>query len=160
MKELSGKPEVKAIGECGLDRLCNVPWDLQLEAFYWQINLAKEVQKPMIIHCVRAQQDVLKRVKDAGIPFVFHGFNRSLSMANEIIDAGGNLSLSLDFLNTETGQKVASNVNNKFIFLETDDAAFTIQEAYICLAKIWKKEMTEVEYIVAQNANRIGLKLS
>lgn len=160
MNELSVKPEVIAIGECGLDKLCKVSWELQLDAFHWQVNLAKVVQKPLIIHCVRAQQDILKVIKDIGVSFVFHGFNRSSHMANEIIEAGGSLSLSLDFLKTENGQRVAMNVDQKSIFLETDDATFSIQEAYICLAKIWKKELRDVEDIIAQNANRIGLKLS
>jgi len=158
MSELSNKPEVLAIGECGLDKLCQVSWDLQLEAFHWQINLAKEVSKPLIIHCVRAQQDILRILKDIEVPFIFHGFNRSLAMANDIINAGGSISVNALFLRTQSGQEAMRGINQNSIFLETDDDQISIHEAYLCLANIWKKELIEVEDIIEQNTSRIGLK--
>lgn len=158
MKELSNKPEVLAIGECGLDKLCKVSWDLQLEAFHWQINLAKEVRKPLIIHCVRAQQDILRILKDVEVPFVFHGFNRSLDMANDILNAGGCISVNAQFLKTQSGQDLMKGINQNSVCLETDDDSISIHEAYLCLANIWKKELIEVEEIIEQNIGRIGLK--
>lgn len=158
MNELSVKPEVMAIGECGLDKLCKVSWELQLEAFHWQINLAKAVQKPIIIHCVRAQQDILKIIKEVDVIFVFHGFNRSLAMANDILNAGGGISVNVKFLKTKQGQDTMKKINQNSVFLETDDDSISIHEAYLCLANIWQKKLSQVEDIIEQNTSRIGLK--
>jgi TatD DNase family protein len=158
MNEFSVKPEVMAIGECGLDKLCKVSWELQLEAFHWQINLAKAVQKPMIIHCVRAQQDILKIIKEVDVIFVFHGFNRSLAMAYDILNAGGVISVNAKFLKTKQGQDTMKKINQNSVFLETDDDSISIHEAYLCLANIWQKKLSQVEDIIEQNTSRIGLK--
>ncbi len=52
------KPQVIAIGECGLDKLCATEWNRQLHLFEKQIVLANELKKPLIIHCVRAYHEV------------------------------------------------------------------------------------------------------
>ena len=159
MQDLIKKENVLAIGECGLDKLCKVPWNLQLDAFKWQLELAEKSKKPVIVHCVRAQQEILRLLNDFNIEFVFHGFKRSLKMAQDIVVAGGGISLDVNFLRTKVGQEVASSIPNQFIFLETDDQPISVLEAYICLAEIWQKGVVEVEEIIFENAKRIGLNI-
>ncbi len=159
LQDLIKKENVLAIGECGLDKLCKVPWNLQLDAFTWQLELAEKSKKPVIVHCVRAQQEILRLLYDFNVEFVFHGFKRSLKMAQDIVNAGGGISLDVNFLRTEVGGQVAISIPHQFIFLETDDQPISVLEAYICLAEIWKKSMEEVEDIISQNAKRIGLNI-
>ena len=159
MQNVVQRDNVLAIGECGLDKHCKVPWDLQMEAFKWQLELAEKSKKPVIVHCVRAQQEILRLLNDFNVEYVFHGFNRTLAMAVEIIEMGGFVSMTAAFLRTENGRSIARNIEQNSIFLETDNDLSSISEAYICLANIWQKSMDEVEQIIAQNTKRIGLKM-
>ncbi len=64
-----------AIGECGIDkRYENI--DAQQELFRVQVEVAKELAKPLIIHCVRAIGEVLKITKDFPYPRVLHAYHK------------------------------------------------------------------------------------
>ncbi|MEQ1800128.1 MAG: TatD family hydrolase, partial [Lacibacter sp.] len=58
LKKWSAQPNVLAIGECGLDRACRTDFRLQKDIFLKQVQWANELQKPLIIHCVKAHEDV------------------------------------------------------------------------------------------------------
>lgn len=149
-------PSVLAVGECGLDKLCHVSWDLQMRAFESQLVMAQNGKKPLIIHCVKAQQEILQLLKGYQGTFVFHGFNRTLRMAEQIIDGGGCISINAHFLTRPHGQELALKVNREHLFLETDDRQESIQQAYLCLAEIWHESLEVVEAQMEQNAKRWG----
>ena len=149
-------PSVLAVGECGLDKLCHVPWDLQMRAFESQLVMAQKGKKPLIIHCVKAQQEILQLLGGYQGTFVFHGFNRTLGMAEAIIDHGGCISVNAHFLTLPQGREVALKANRQHMFLETDDRQESIQQAYLCLAEIWQESLEVVEAQMEQNAKRWG----
>jgi len=149
-------PSVLAVGECGLDKRCQVPWDLQMRAFESQWVMAQSVKKPLIIHCVKAQQEILQLLGGYQGTFVFHGFNRTLGMAEAIIDHGGCISVNAHFLTLPQGREVALKANRQHMFLETDDRQESIQQAYLCLAEIWQESLEVVEAQMEQNAKRWG----
>ena len=149
-------PSVLAVGECGLDKRCHVPWDLQMRAFESQLAMAQSVKKPLIIHCVKAQQEILQLLRGYQGTFVFHGFNRTLRMAEAIIDHGGCISVNGHFLTLPQGSEVALKANRQHMFLETDDRQESIQQAYLCLAEIWQESLEVVEAQMEQNAKRWG----
>lgn len=65
---LAREPEVKAVGECGLDYFRDFsPRDLQRRAFAWQLELAKATGKPVFLHQRDAHEDFLAILKDHGI---------------------------------------------------------------------------------------------
>ena len=82
------RPEVVAIGECGLDKLTATGWDTQCRAFEWQIALAETLRKPLVIHCVKAFQECLAFLKQTTVPVIFHGVNNRLTVIRPVIDAG------------------------------------------------------------------------
>lgn len=59
LEKLCRHPLFLALGECGLDKSIATPISLQIEVFSAQIALAKRLEKPMIIHCVRAYNELL-----------------------------------------------------------------------------------------------------
>ena len=67
-----------AIGECGLDKLSKVNFNLQQEVFVEQIKLANRVKKPLIIHCVKAFNELINclNLNDNKMPVIVHGFNK------------------------------------------------------------------------------------
>ncbi|HSN59572.1 MAG TPA: TatD family hydrolase, partial [Ferruginibacter sp.] len=54
---------ILAIGECGLDKVCKTGFTLQQQVFIAQLLWANEIKKPLIIHCVRAHEDLLLLLK-------------------------------------------------------------------------------------------------
>ena len=139
------KPEVLAIGECGLDKLTGTTWDLQLEAFRKQIMLAEQLKKPLIVHCVRAFQQVLSELKGVKVPVIFHGVNNKRSVLQPVIDSGHYLSFGKALLgNSESIRETFIATPLDKIFLETDDAAADIREIYksaSLIKKIGEKEI-------------------
>lgn len=98
LKELAEAKEVVAIGECGLDyyRLEQddlVSKDKQKKAFIEQIYLARDVNKPLMIHCRNAFGDlidILEANRDALLEFpgVIHFFSGDLGEAEALLDMG------------------------------------------------------------------------
>jgi len=85
LKIASKNKQVVAIGETGLDKVCNTNMKLQQKAFSEQIIWANEICMPMIIHCVRAYEEVLHMLlkHKNKMPVIFHGFNKSLPVAEQ-----------------------------------------------------------------------------
>lgn len=130
-------PEVVAIGECGLDRLCKTDNMLQQQVFKAQVHLANETKKPLILHVVRAHEDVLKILKllNNTSPFIFHGFNKNKKLAQKILDAGGYLSFGKGVHLAQIAEIVEHIAPDRF-FLETDDAPVSIASIYEAVATI------------------------
>ena len=74
-----------AIGECGLDKLHETSWELQKEVFLAQISLAVRLQKPLIIHCVKAYNECGLFLKSINVFAVFHGFNKKEAVLLQLL---------------------------------------------------------------------------
>ncbi len=75
-----------AIGECGLDRACHSPIDIQISVFDFQLHLAKTLQKPLIIHCVKAFDLLIPKIKTISVPVIIHGFNQSEQIMKQLLE--------------------------------------------------------------------------
>lgn len=156
IKEKLRLPEVVALGECGLDRVCKTDFTLQLQAFEAQVNLANENKKPLILHVVRAQEDVLKmldKLKNVS-PFIFHGFNKNNIMAQIILDAGGHLSFGKAVQNAAVAAVVKHIAPDRF-FLETDDAQVSIAAIYEEVARIRNSSVEALSLQIQKNTAQI-----
>jgi TatD DNase family protein len=68
LRDLARAPEVRAVGECGLDYFRDFsPRDLQRRAFAWQLALAKELGKPVFLHQRDAHDDFLAILREHGV---------------------------------------------------------------------------------------------
>lgn len=76
-------PHCIALGETGLDRLCDVAFDIQVAAFRQHLECAQNFFMPLIIHSVKAHGDVLSLLHDYRLPArgVIHGFHGSFEQA-------------------------------------------------------------------------------
>lgn len=143
-----------AIGETGLDKAIGSDWGLQLKVFEKQIRLAEEFGKPMIIHSVRAWSDLLalRKSSSAKATWIFHGFNSSIQMANQLIDSGCMLSFGKSLL--QPGKKIReimAEISSENFFLETDDADVNIEDIYKAVSNI--KNLPLEKMIKAQHEN-------
>ncbi|MFN3020334.1 TatD family hydrolase [Chryseobacterium sp. TY3] len=154
-KNRAQEPNCLAIGECGLDALVEVDSGLQEEIFMQQILLANKLQKPVIIHCVRRHQDLLKFQKIAKVPMIVHGFNKKESIATNLLNAGFYLSFGKSLLENLSLQSVFKECPNHRFFLETDAAEINISEIYDKSSSIKAMSTSEMQQLIKQNLNLI-----
>jgi len=132
-------PEVRAVGECGLDRTCPTDMRLQQKVFARQIRLANDCRKPLVIHCVRAFPETLAMLKEAEVPAVFHGFNKKQAIADDILAQGHYLSFGAALLRPGAAAQALARTPAGAFFLETDDSAGAgIEEIYRAAGHIRK----------------------
>jgi TatD DNase family protein len=147
------KPTVIAVGECGLDKICPVNFALQKTVFAAQIHLANRINKPLIIHCVKAFDEVLKALQQQHnkVPVIFHGFNKSKEMAQQLINKGCYLSFG-KALQQQRLQQVIQTAAASKIFLETDNAAVSIQDIYGLAAAALQIDINTLSLQLQKNA--------
>jgi TatD DNase family protein len=152
MEIASKSKNVWAIGECGLDRICETPFKWQQEIFTNQVLWANQIAKPIIIHCVRAHREVLSILKECKnhMPVVFHGFNNNYDVAEDIINAGGYLSFGKALFNPNI-QKIFSKISTNKIFLETDQSECSIDSIYKQASKIKQVSTAQMSNQIFQN---------
>ncbi len=118
LKKLAQHKNCLAVGECGLDTLCDANYEVQKLIFEKQLQLALELKKPVIIHIVKAYEELQTMCKPYlhQIPIIIHGFTKSNEMAEQLLHQGFYLSLSLKFFRNHDAKKLPLDK----IFLETD----------------------------------------
>lgn len=131
LKSFTGRKKVVAIGEIGLDYYYdNSPREIQREKFIEQLNLAKEVDLPVIIHTRDAAQetfDILEKAQDDNLEGVIHCYSGSVEMALEYIKMGFYISLGgpVTFKNARVSREVAKAVPIDRLLIETDSPYLT-----------------------------------
>jgi TatD DNase family protein len=162
MKIIASQLEIIAIGETGLDKSIKIPFDLQLQAFQMQIRIAEEVNKPMIIHCVRAYNEVfeLKLKSSNQKPWVIHWFNASREMGLQLIEKGFYLSFGhMLFQEKSKAFKAFYHLPLENIFFETDDAGYDIDEIYYRASELLSIPLNDLELRIEKNfINFFGIK--
>lgn len=156
LKQWSNHQHVLAIGECGLDKVCSTDFSLQQEVFAQQILLANTIQKPLIIHCVRAWEEVfsLLKKKENKIPVIFHGFAKNAAMARRITSNGYYISFGKT-LQQERVREALRHIPPERFFLETDDAALSIETVYDLAASSLSIDHNSLSLQLQQNATAV-----
>lgn len=152
LKSIGGQQNVVAIGECGLDRLTKTDWNRQMKYFEKQLDLATSLNKPVILHCVRAFAETTGMLKGITVPVIFHGVNKKLSAVEPLIQSGYFLSFGKAILNpSETIIHTLKAVPSAQLFLETDDAETSIQDIYKTAAGIRNISENEIALQLQKN---------
>lgn len=125
------QPNCLAIGECGLDKLITTPLDIQKKVFEQQLQLAIKYNKPVIIHCVKAFDELIEICKPYFncIPLIIHGFNKSETLAKQLIDKGFYLSLHHNIL-LKSDFNIQGLPLTKLFFETDNDPNLLIQDIY------------------------------
>ncbi len=147
-----GYKNCKAIGECGLDKLKNPDLNTQKEILHKQLELAIKYDKPIIIHCVKAFDELIEVCKpfENKIKLIIHGFNKSEELALQLISKGFYLSLNHTIFNKE-------NFNFKLLpitklFFETDDnTLLSISDVYKMASVKLKRDENELKEYIYSN---------
>ncbi|MBI9021334.1 MAG: TatD family hydrolase [Verrucomicrobia bacterium] len=131
LREQAARPETVAIGETGLDYFYEPEKAKEQKALFFQcLEIAAEVQKPVIIHTRDADDDTLGMLADfskgwKGDPSrlgVLHCFTRDQPFARELLDLGFHISFSgiVTFANADPLRAVAKFIPEDRLLIETD----------------------------------------
>ena len=116
--------KVKAIGEIGIDyHYEDIPRELQMKAFRMQMELAREVKLPAIVHEREAHEDGMAVVREfPDVTGVFHCYSGSAEMAKQLVDKGWYIGFTgvLTFKNARKAIETAASIPLERIVLETD----------------------------------------
>ena len=121
---VAANPKIKAIGEIGLDyHYEDIPRELQQKAFRMQMELARELELPAIVHERDAHEDGMKFVEEfPEVTGVFHCYSGSAEMAKWLVNRGWYIGFTgvLTFKNARKALEVAAAIPMERIVLETD----------------------------------------
>ncbi len=154
LKEWCIHPNVVAIGECGLDKICSTNFKLQQAVFIEQLAIANEIGKPLILHCVKAYEELLRLLDGhlVSVPVVFHGFSKqSLHLAQKITSKGYYLSFG-KALQSANMRHLLRDLPIEQIFLETDDAQLSIAAIYDLAADYFQMTVESLSLQLQKNA--------
>ena len=123
LKKTARLENIIAIGECGIDKVEGAALDEQTIIFKAQALIAEELKKPMIIHCVKAYQEMIsiRQVMNPSVPWIIHGFNKNEQTARQLIKAGFFLSFGTSLFGISNLSRLFTSLPNDTLFLETDE---------------------------------------
>lgn len=147
LEEFIKLPQVAAVGECGLDKRIAVPFDLQQQVFEAQLHVAQQIQKPVIIHCVAAFQELISIVsaQQITVPIIIHGFSKNEQLAKQLLQQGYYLSFGKYLFQQPELAVVLANMPQNRFFLETDAMDRSIQEVYAKAAECKKMSIDQIK---------------
>jgi TatD DNase family protein len=172
LKGLASKPRVLAIGEIGLDYHYNLsPPEVQRDVFRRQIQVARELSLPVIIHHREAESDLLSILDEERVSQgILHSFTSDLATAERALEMGLLVSFSgiLTFRNATPLREVARRLPLDRLLVESDcpylapvphrgkrnEPAF-VRETLRCLAEVKGSEADEVERATDENFRRL-----
>jgi TatD DNase family protein len=131
VRKYANQPAIVAIGETGLDKIIaknEHEFRLQQELFSAHAELSEKVRKPLIIHCVKAWDELLRTYKiiKPAMPWIIHGFRGKDILASQLMNAG--LYLSFGTLYHMEALKIAWQ--RQRLLIETDDKRTDIRDVY------------------------------
>ncbi len=156
-KKISDNKNIIAIGEIGLDKYKKIPLNLQIDIFIKQIKIAKKYNLPVIIHCVRAIQEIIEIKKDISPnnTWIFHNFNKNTTTAERLLK--NNFILSFGDILLKNNTKIIEsikNINVNNILLENDNSNIPIYDIYKQISLIKNINIHKLKSIINKNFNR------
>jgi TatD DNase family protein len=146
-------PHVVLIGEAGFDRLKGARTEVQHSVFLNQAAIAGEMDKPMVIHCVRGWDELRRARKEVkpGRPWIIHGFRGNTKLAASLADEGFWFSLGKRGITANTLREISPDR----IMLETDDTGEPIAEVYRHFAEVTGYDEETVSGLIRKNFNTL-----
>ena len=148
LRESIKDKRIVAIGECGLDKLKGSSMELQTAVFKQEAALAEDSSLPLIIHCVKAFNELIQLKKEISPcqPWIIHGFKGKLPLALDCIRHGFYLSIGSHFQ-----ENTLKAIPLDRLFIETDESEESIGSIYQRIAET--KGISLQELIEAINKN-------
>lgn len=147
-----------AIGECGLDTFVSIDKQDQITAFKMQAYLAEELEKPLIIHCVRSYSEIIRlhREIQPKKPWIIHGFNRNRDIAESLLEQGIILSIGNELMKEDHPlSSFVSHMKEIPFLLETDGKDIEIEQIYQRCAILLGLDIAQLKERIATHFKQI-----
>lgn len=151
------RANVVAIGECGIDKIKSpATIATQTEIFAAQARIANAVNKPLIIHCVKAHSELiaLRRTIKPTVAWILHGFRGNPTLAQQLLKEGFHLSFGEKF----NPQSVAATPLHR-LFVESDTSPLPIEDIYAAVAQAAGVTADVLAAAVQKNAVACNIKI-
>jgi TatD DNase family protein len=141
-----------ALGEIGLDKNKGVAFEEQVQILRSILTIAEQEQKPVILHCVKAFDEIIQLKKEfKAVPnWAIHGFNKNPELAKQLSDHGFYLSINVGKVNDP--KALLELIPHDRLFLETDNSPILIEDNYLRAAEMVGIELDQFKMQIAQNA--------
>lgn len=145
-----------AIGEIGLDKLKGPALEIQQACFIEQVHLAEELNLPVILHCVKAWNEIktIKQTIQPKQPWIFHGFVK-INLLDDVLQQGLYVSIGAAILKNESLKTILPKIPLHQFFLETDTSDTSIEEVYKCVSEIKNIPLYDLEKQLEENFKRV-----
>jgi len=145
-------PDIRLIGEIGLDKRCMVPYELQFQVFELQLEMAGTLKKPVLIHQVSSMDKILvcKKAHPEIPAWIIHGFRGKKTQALQWLQHDFFLSFGPQFNNA-----ALQACPPERLFFETDASGIAIEEIYKKAAQVFACPVTALELQVERNVNSL-----
>ncbi len=152
LTEIAPNPRIVAIGETGIDRLKGPSFDVQIPLFKQHIELAEKLCKPLIIHCVKAWEELIHVYRELkpSQPSIIHGYRGRPDLTKRLINEGFFFSIG-DHLNVDSLPLIPMDR----LFCETDEGDMSIRDVYLQASQVLNMELDEFAEAVAANVRRV-----
>ncbi len=144
--------QVVAIGEVGIDKHSQASLAVQIELFKQQIALSESLHKPLVIHAVKAMDDLLamKRLLKPTQPWIIHGFRGNANVAATYVKHGFYLSVGEKFQ-----PEALLTIPNNRLLLETDESQCSIEDVYKQVAQEKKVPMEQLLQTIGTTISKV-----
>ena len=157
--QLPNLSQCDIVGETGLDYACEVDKEIQKKLFIEHLEAAIKANKPVVLHVVRAVDEVLNILKEYGVlhGVIFHGFIGSWQQAQRCIERGYYLSFGPRSLRSPKTCEVIAKIPQNRLFCETDAEhdKGNIEQVYSEVAKLRRVSIEELTKSIEDNYNTI-----
>lgn len=152
LAEIASDLRIVAIGETGLDKLKGPSYDVQIPVFKKHIELSEKLGKPVIIHCVKAWEELIRVRKETcpTQPWIIHGYRGKPELTKRLVKEGLLFSFGED-INVESMPCIPFEA----MFCETDEDEMDIRGVYAQAAHALDMELEIFADIVAENVHRV-----
>ena len=145
-----------AIGEIGLDYACGVERDVQERVLREQLAVAEQRQLPVVLHCVRAFEPMMKILSEYELrAVIFHGFIGSVQQAERAVARGYYLSFGVGAFRSPKTIEALRSMPLDRLFAETDESDVSIEEVYERVAQMRGVGLAELKEKLEENYKKI-----
>jgi TatD DNase family protein len=149
-------PDLVAFGETGLDKGCRIPMKMQSDVFDLHLKKAVQHGKPLILHCVRAWDELIEIAAGNPVIKILHGYNGSEQLTDRLLQNGFLYSIGKGILNPLSKIHAALHlIPLSSIFCETDTSDVPIQEVYQGVSDALMMKEEDLRGVIYDNYCRI-----
>lgn len=146
------------VGECGLDKIISADFYEQIRVFRTQAVIAEEYKRPLIIHCVRAYNEIMEihlKMRPE-MPWIFHGYNAGLQITQQLAQRGIFFSFGKSLFNPNSKSIESLRwLPMERVFFETDEFQGNVVKIYKQAATLKNVSPELLKLEVWNNFNRI-----